>query len=267
MPKTHELTPGAPIKMADLISDGAHFCDDREQAEKEFLALRERLVALEPKLYADASRSLLVIFQAMDAGGKDSATRKVFTGVNPQGVRVVSFKQPTEEELAHDFLWRIHKQTPRRGKIVVFNRSQYEDVLVVRVEKLAPKSVWQARFEQINQFEEMLTAAGTRILKFYLHISKDEQKERFQSRLDEPSKNWKFSPDDLAKRAQWDDYQDAYEDVLKRCTTPWAPWHVIPADRKWYRNLAVCRTIVDALETMDLRYPEPTWKPGEYKID
>ena len=194
----------------------------------------------------------------MDAGGKDGTIRHVFRGVNPQGVRVTSFKNPSENELAHDFLWRIHQAVPATGMIGVFNRSHYEDVLVVRVEKLVSKNFWEARFEQINQFERMLSETGATILKFYLHISKEEQAERFQARLDDPRKNWKFSPDDLEKRKKWEDYMAVYEDALNRCTTDWAPWYVIPSDQKWYRNLAIARVIVDTLRELNPQYPKTT---------
>jgi PPK2 family polyphosphate:nucleotide phosphotransferase len=191
----------------------------------------------------------------MDAGGKDSAIRKVFRGINPQGVRVHSFKGPTKEELAHDYLWRVHKVVPTRGMIGVFNRSHYEDVLVARVEDIVPEPVWRKRYDQINEFEELLSETGTTILKFYLHISLDEQKRRFQDRLDVPSKHWKFSVGDLGKRKKWEQYMDAYEKALHTCTTECAPWHVIPANQKWYRNLAMTKTIVEAIRELDPQYP------------
>ena len=197
------------------------------------------------------------MLQAMDTGGKDGAIRHVFDGVNPQGVRVASFKVPTPEERAHDYLWRVHKQTPGSGEMVIFNRSHYEDVLVVRVHELVPKAVWSRRYEQINNFERMLAEEGTTILKFYLHISPDEQKERLQARLDEPHKNWKFSTGDLAERKRWDEYMQAYEDMLSKTSTKWAPWYIIPANRKWLRNLLMSQIIVDTLEGLDMKYPEP----------
>ncbi|MEZ6067255.1 MAG: polyphosphate kinase 2 family protein [Planctomycetaceae bacterium] len=200
-------------------------------------------------------QKLLIVLQAMDAGGKDGTTRKVFTGVNPQGVRVTSFKAPTAAELAHDYLWRIHQAVPAKGMIGVFNRSHYEDVLVVRVDKLVPESVWRGRYEQINQFEELLCETGTRMIKFFLHITPDEQKERFQERLDDPEKHWKFSPDDLKKRKQWGEYQAAYNEALSRCSTEHAPWYVVPANQNWYRNLIVVRTIVETLREMNPCYP------------
>jgi len=267
MPDTHRLTPSVPIRIEDFSSDGKDFHNDRKQAEEEFVALRHELVELQPRLYAEGRRSLLIVMQAMDAGGKDGCTRKVFTGVNPQGVHVTSFKAPSARELSHDFLWRVHRAVPAKGMIGVFNRSHYEDVLVVRVDNLVPAEQWRQRYEQINQFEKMLSENGTRILKFYLHISKDEQKERFQDRLDDPAKHWKFSPADLEKRADWNAYQEAFEDAFNKCTTRWAPWHIIPADRKWYRNLAITRVIVDTLKEMDPQFPEADWAKGKYVID
>ncbi len=255
MPHTHQLTPGKTIKLADITTRGKTLHDDRKDAEKEFVKLREEFIEQQVALYAEGKQKLLIVLQAMDAGGKDGTTRHIFKGVNPQGVVVTSFKKPSSEELAHDFLWRIHKAVPGKGMIGVFNRSHYEDVLVVRVDEIVPKSVWRPRYETINRFEKHLTDSGTTVLKFFLHISKDEQKERFQDRLDEPDKNWKFDRGDLGKRKQWDEYQLAFQDMLNECTTEHAPWHVIPADQKWYRNLAIMRTIVATLKKMDPKYP------------
>jgi len=258
MPTTHQLKPDKPIRLDDVSTDGKDHHKDRSAAEEEFFSLRHELVDQQQRLYAEGKQKLLIVLQAMDAGGKDGTTRKVFQGVNPQGVRVTSFKKPTDEELAHDFLWRIHKAAPAKGMIGVFNRSHYEDVLVVRVDNLVSEPVWRRRFEQINQFENTLSESNTSILKFYLHISKKEQKKRFQARLDDPTKHWKFSKHDLLKRKQWEHYQEAYEDVLNRCTTAWAPWYVIPADQKWYRNLAIMRVIASTLNRMDPQYPDGT---------
>ena len=257
MPKTHRLISEKSVSLHDLSTDGADFQSDRESAEEEFHQLRTELCHWQNKLYAEGKQKLLVVFQAMDAGGKDGTIRRVFEGVNPQGVRVASFKAPSALELSHDYLWRIHQQVPAEGMIAIFNRSHYEDVLVVRVDNIVPKSVWNPRYEQINEFERMLAESGTRILKFYLHISKNEQKERFQDRLDKAHKRWKFSRHDLVKRQQWNDYQQAYEDMLNRCNTDHAPWYVIPADRKWYRNLAISRVLVDTLQEMDPKFPQP----------
>jgi PPK2 family polyphosphate:nucleotide phosphotransferase len=217
----------------------------------------KRLQELQEVLWAEGKHSLLIVLQAMDAGGKDGTIKHVMRGVNPQGCQVTSFKVPTKEELGHDFLWRIHKATPRRGYIGIFNRSHYEDVLVVRVHDLVPETVWRPRYEQINHFEKLLADTGTTILKFFLYISKEEQKERFEARLRDPAKNWKFSMGDVEERSLWDDYMAAFEEVLSRCSKPWAPWFVIPANRKWYRNLVVSQIIVEALEKLDMQYPPP----------
>ncbi len=217
----------------------------------------ERLTELQDVLWAESKRSLLVVLQGIDTGGKDGTIKHVFTGVNPQGVQVTAFKQPTPVELAHDFLWRVHNAVPPKGYIGIFNRSHYEDVLVVRVHNLVPKKIWKDRYDQINQFEQTLTESGTTILKFFLYISKDEQKKRLEQRLEDPTKQWKFAMGDLAERKRWDNYIAAYEDVLTRCNTDYAPWHIVPANHKWYRNLAVTGTIVETLEGMDLKYPAP----------
>lgn len=230
---------------------------DKETARTELVKLQGRLEELQEMLYAQGRHSLLIVLQAMDAGGKDGTIEAVFEGINPQGVRVTSFKAPTPAELSHDFLWRIHQHTPSKGYIGIFNRSHYEDVLVVRVNKLVPEPVWSKRYEHINAFERLLFDSGTRILKFFLHISKDEQKARFQSRLDDPTKHWKFSLGDLPVREKWDEYMRAYEDAISQCNTAYAPWHIVPANRKWYRNWVVMQTIVETLEGMGLAYPPP----------
>ena len=256
MPHTHKLDVQRPFQLQSLPTDGKQFHPDRDTAETEFKALRREFIAMQAQLYAEDKQKLLIVLQAMDAGGKDGTIRNVLKGVNPQGVRVQSFKVPSKEELAHDFLWRIHKVVPAKGMMSVFNRSHYEDVLVVRVHDIVPEAVWRPRFEQINQFEKLLHNTDTRILKFYLHISEDEQKKRFQARLDEADKNWKFSLEDLEKRKFWSDYMTAYEEMLQQCSTTWAPWHIIPANQKWYRNLAIIRTIVHTLREMNPQYPE-----------
>jgi PPK2 family polyphosphate:nucleotide phosphotransferase len=219
--------------------------------------LNQELEALQELLYAEGKHKLLIVLQAMDTGGKDGTIRHVFDGVNPQGVKVASFKVPTEEELAHDYLWRIHKHTPGKGEIIIFNRSHYEDVLVVRVHNLVPENVWSKRYEHIRAFEGTLADEGTTILKFYLHIDLEEQKERLQARLDEPHKNWKFSKGDLEERKLWDQYMEAFEDALGKTSTENAPWYVIPANRKWYRNLVISTIIIDKLKSLDMAYPEP----------
>ena len=218
-------------------------------------ALHDRLRDLQERLWAEHRQSLLVVLQALDAGGKDGTIKHLFRGLNPAGTRLVSFRVPSEEEAAHDFLWRIHRHTPGRGEVVVFNRSHYEDVLVVRVHGLVPDDVWRPRYQLINQFEANLAAAGTRIVKLYLHISAEEQAERFRQRIEDPTKRWKFRRGDLDERARWDDYRAAFEEALSRTSTAVAPWFVVPADRKWYRNWAVSRILVETLEHMAPEYP------------
>jgi PPK2 family polyphosphate:nucleotide phosphotransferase len=240
---------------------------DKQKGLARFNAIKERFSTLQEALYAEGQHALLVILQGMDAAGKDSTIRGVFGALNPQGVRVANFKVPTPIERSHDFLWRIHFEAPERGKIAVFNRSHYEDVLIVRVRKLVPKEVWSRRFEHINAFEKLLHDEGTRVLKFFLHISKDYQKEQLQSRLDDPQKRWKFNPDDLTERTRWDDYQQAFETALGRCSTAHAPWHIIPAERHWYRNLLIASACVDVLEELNPKPPHVDLDPRQYKIE
>ncbi len=228
---------------------------DRAATDEAVAGLLGELQGLQERLYAEGKQSLLVVLQAIDAGGKDGTIKHVFRGLNPASCRVVSFKVPSEEERSHDFLWRVHNKAPAKGDVVVFNRSHYEDVLVVRVHNLVPEDVWRPRYEMLNDFESTLAAAGTRIVKLYLHISKEEQAERFQARIDDPSKNWKFRTADLEDRARWDAYVDAFEEAISRTSTATAPWYVIPADRKWYRNWAVSRILVETLADMDPQYP------------
>lgn len=258
MPQTHRIKPGQTVDINALPTDGKQFYKDgKTKGEEEFKALRKELRELQARLYAEDKRSMLIVFQAMDAGGKDGTIRAITQGVNPQGVRVASFKAPSKEELAHDFLWRIHQETPARGMMRIFNRSHYEDVLVVRVDNIVPESVWRPRYDHINSFEKLLADSGTVILKFFLHISKEEQRERFQERVDIREKNWKFSFEDLEKRKQWDDYMAAYQEAIERTSTDWAPWYVIPANQNWYRNLAIERVIVQTLRDINPQYPEP----------
>jgi len=240
---------------------------DRAATEEETSALAERLADLQGRLWAEGGRSLLVVLQAMDAGGKDGTVKRVFRAMNPMGIEATAFKAPNDAELAHDFLWRIHGALPERGKVGILNRSHYEDVLVVRVEELVPESVWRPRYEAIRCFEEMLVAEGTTVVKLFLHISKEEQAERFRARLADPAKNWKFSVGDLDVRARWDDYRAAYTDAMEETSTAGAPWFVVPADRKWYRNWVVSRILVDALEAMDPRYPAPAEDLDRIVID
>ncbi len=247
---------GSKVKLQDYDPDfrGDY---DKAKAVAETDQLQDKLENLQERLYAENKQSLLIVFQAMDAGGKDGTIGKVFEGINPMGVRVASFKVPSAEELAHDFLWRIHQQVPPKGYIGIFNRSHYEQVLVVRVNALEPKEVWKRHYDQINEFERLLADSGTRVMKFFLHISKDEQKKRFEDRLKDPEKHWKFSMGDLPVRERWNDYMKAYEDAISRCNTDYAPWHIVPANTKWYRDLVVTKAIVQTLEDMNPAYPAP----------
>jgi PPK2 family polyphosphate:nucleotide phosphotransferase len=247
---------GMTIHLSDIDPDATPDAPgDKGKTNDASAELAEKLRDLQERLYAEAKQALLVVFQAMDTGGKDGAIKHVFRGVNPVGVHVASFKQPTPIELAHDFLLRVHQRTTAKGEIVIFNRSHYESVLVERVHDLVPEKTWRARYEQINEFEAMLASEGTTILKFFFHISKDEQRERLLARLDHPHKTWKFNPGDIAERKLWDEYMAAYEDALNQTSTHHAPWHVVPANHKWYRNYAVTKTLVATLEAMDPQYP------------
>ncbi|AWN38596.1 polyphosphate kinase 2 family protein [Methylobacterium radiodurans] len=259
------VEPGSPFNLAavDPDLDGGL---DKQDAKAMLAAERARIQALQERLYAERRRSLLIVLQAIDTGGKDGTIRAVLEGVNPQGCAVASFKVPSAEELDHDFLWRYHARTPGRGMIGVFNRSHYEDVLVVRVKGLVPEPVWRMRYDLINDFEHLLTASGTTILKFFLHISKDEQRERLEARIADPQKHWKFDPADLVERKSWDAYQAAFNDALTQCSTPHAPWHVVPANRKWFRNLVIARTVADTLEAMDPQFPEAAKGIADLKI-
>jgi PPK2 family polyphosphate:nucleotide phosphotransferase len=238
----------------------------KEEGLRALAALITKLQELQALLYADGSRALLVVLQAMDAAGKDSTIRNVFGPINPQGCKVVSFKAPNSTELAHDFLWRVHQNLPRKGHIGVFNRSHYEDVLIARVKNLAPKDLIKKRYDHINNFEALLHDEGTRVIKFFLHISRDYQKAQLQERLDTPEKLWKFSPSDIPERLHWDDYQKAFELALEKCSCPEAPWYIVPAERKWFRNLLVAKALTETLEGMDLKYPEVKFDPKEVKI-
>lgn len=267
MTHPHLIPPDTKVNLDGYSTRGKDFHKDRDAAERELLDYRLELAELQRRLYAEGQQSLLVVLQGMDTAGKDGATRHVFRGVNPQGVWVASFKQPSHVELAHDFLWRIHREVPARGMIGIFNRSHYEDVLIVRVDELVPEDVWKERYELINSFESLLVHNKTRILKFYLHISPKEQLERFQARLDDSSKHWKFAPADLEKREKWKGYQSAYEDLLGRCNKEHAPWFAIPSDQKWYRNWVIARTIVETLRDMNPQYPQVDWDPGDFNLE
>ncbi|MFZ0015314.1 MAG: polyphosphate kinase 2 family protein [Acidimicrobiia bacterium] len=252
------VAPEPRVSLADHDPNSkAGFDGGKGEGNATLPLLKRRLSELQRRLWAQSTQSLLVVIQAIDTGGKDGTIRKVFSGVNPQGVRVASFGKPNERELAQDFLWRIHRETPADGYIKVFNRSHYEDVLVARVKNLVADDVWEKRYRHIREFERMLTDEGTTIVKLFLNISKEEQKERLQARIDEPDKNWKFNTADLADRALWDEYQEAFETALTETSTEFAPWYVVPANRKWYRNLVVASILIDTLERMDPIYPDP----------
>ncbi len=254
--KTHQIAPGSTVDLTAIDpADTAGL--SKAEGKARLPELNRQLEELQELLYAEGKHKVLIVLQATDTGGKDGTIRHVFDGVNPQGVKVASFKRPTPPELAHDYLWRVHPHTPGRGEITIFNRSHYEDVLVVRVHSLVDEATWSRRYDHINEFERMLADEGTTILKFFLHISKEEQAERLRARLDTAEKQWKFSKGDLAERELWDHYRAAYEAVLSRTSTAWAPWFVVPADRKWYRNLVISETIVGALRSLEMAYPEP----------
>ncbi len=254
----YKVEPGSRVRLSDWDpNDKSLFPVKKSKARKLLLELNDQLEALQELLYAEGKHKVLIVLQAMDTGGKDGTIRHVFEGVNPQGVKVASFKVPTPRELAHDYLWRVHKHTPGNGEMVIFNRSHYEDVLVVRVHNLVPEEVWSRRYEHIRAFEKLLADEGTTILKFYLHIDREEQKRRLQARLDVPHKNWKFSRGDLAERQLWDQYRQAYQEAIEQTSTPHAPWYVIPANRKWYRNLVISTIIVNTLKGLNMQYPPP----------
>ena len=244
------------IRLKDFDPD-FHDGLDKEATREKALKLCQRIGELQELLNANARHAVLILLQGMDTSGKDGAAKRVLEFVNPAGVETANFKAPSAEDLAHDFLWRIHGRVPRYGNIGVFNRSHYEDVLIVRVMNLQPKSVWRARYDQINAFEKHLAENRVVLLKFFLHISKTEQAERLKTRLEDRRKNWKFETGDLAMRARWTQFQRAYEDALNRCSTPWAPWHIVPSDRKWYRDYVIARVVVEAMEKLNLKWPKP----------
>lgn len=251
----YRVQPGERIRLADIDPNHSEHYKKKKDTLSELKKYCQQIRQLQERLYAENQRSLLIVLQAMDTGGKDGTIKHVFREVNPQGCRVWSFKQPSAEEASHDFLWRYHHRTPQRGMITIFNRAHYEDVLVVRVKNLVPENVWRKRYHIINEFEHMLALNRVTILKFFLHISKDEQKRRLESRLENPDKLWKFSKNDIQERLRWDDYQLAFEDAINYCSTDYAPWYVIPANKKWYRNLVIARTIANTLEAMNPQYP------------
>ena len=251
------IPPGRRVRLDHVDPDETGSLPDKRQARARLAKDLEELRRLQYLLYADGTRSVLVVLQAMDTGGKDGVIRHVMSGLNPAGCVVTSFKVPSSEEAAHDYLWRVHKAAPARGMIGVFNRSHYEDVLVVRVHKLVPASAWRPRYRQINDFERMLAENGVSILKIYLHIDRKEQAERLRARIEDPAKNWKFSMGDLEERKLWKEYMSAFEDAIAECSTPWAPWHVVPANKKWYRDAEVARLLREQLESLELKTPKP----------
>jgi PPK2 family polyphosphate:nucleotide phosphotransferase len=265
---SYRIKPNEKVNLDDLnASSTSEFKGNKEESLAATQKLNLELEVLQERMYAEHKHRLLVVLQGMDTSGKDGVIRSVFDGVNPQGVRVASFKVPTPIEMDHDYLWRVHSQTPGKGEIVIFNRSHYEDVLVVRVHNLVHEDVWRKRYEQINAFERLLADEGTTILKFYLHIDPAEQKERLLERLADPEKHWKFNPGDLKERALWKQYQNAYEDVLEKTSTNWAPWYCIPANKKWYRNLAISTILVETLKKMDITLPPsiPVEEVAQYR--
>jgi PPK2 family polyphosphate:nucleotide phosphotransferase len=249
---------GSKIDLNKIDPDFSDQHESHEHALPEIERYTKKMNELQYLLYAEGKRSLLICLQGRDAAGKDGTINHVLSGMNPQGCTVTGFKVPSHEEAAHDFLWRYHKATPGKGQVAIFNRSHYEDVLVQRVHKMVPKDIWSKRYEHINDFERMLYENGTHILKFYLHISPDEQLERFKQRIEDPARHWKISDGDYAERPYWDAYTKAFEDALSRCSTKHAPWFIIPSNHKWFRNLAISRIVSDTLESLDMKFPEPT---------
>jgi PPK2 family polyphosphate:nucleotide phosphotransferase len=253
----YRVEPGESFALADHDPSDTGDISGPDEVESDYETLHEEIADLQERLYAEEQQSLLIVLQGIDAAGKDGTVKHVLRATNPAGVRVTTYKEPTNEELAHDFLWRYHRDTPADGTIGVFNRSHYEDVLVVRVKDLAPEELWRSRFDSINDFERMLVREGTTILKFFLHISKEEQLEKFRERLERTDKFWKWSDNDIKERERWDDYQRAYEEAVNATSTPWAPWYVIPADHRWYRNFVIARVLAGTLTAMNPRFPEP----------
>lgn len=247
--------------------DEVIFPISKDEGKKLFEEMLEEIDELQTRLYAEGKHRLLVVFQAMDCGGKDGTIRNVFNPMDPQGIRAVSFKRPSSEELAHDYLWRVHEHVPGNGETVIFNRSHYEDIVAVRVREIFPETRWSKRYDHIVNFEKMLADEGTKIVKIFLHISKDEQKQRLQDRLDEKDKNWKFNPGDLEDRALWPKFMTAYSDVISKTSTAQNPWHVVPADRKWYRNLIVASIVIEALTSLDMKYPPVDFDPESIVIE
>jgi PPK2 family polyphosphate:nucleotide phosphotransferase len=253
----YRLEQGEEFELAAFDTADTGGFGDHSEADEQMPSIVDRIADLQARLYAEEDKALLIVLQGIDAAGKDSSVKHVFRGVNPQGCRVYTFREPSAEEAGHDFLWRYHQDTPARGMIHVFNRSHYEDVLVVRVKGLVDEPRWRSRYDSINDFERMLVREGTVILKFFLHISKDAQLDRFRERLEREDKHYKFSANDVRERRHWDAYQQAFADMLRHTSTPWAPWHVVPSDHKWFRNYVVARTVAGTLGAMDPRWPDP----------
>ncbi len=264
----YKVLPAGEVQLGgEGAADKAIFDGGKKAGLAEMGVLLEEIKELQKVLYAEHKQRILVVVQAMDTGGKDGCVKDVFASCDPQGIHIEPFKSPTTLELAHDFLWRVHAKVPKNGHIVVFNRSHYEDIIAVRVKKLMEDAVWQRRYQHVIDFEKMLAEEGTTIIKIFLNISKDEQKERLQARLDNPAKHWKFNPDDLADRARWGDFMHAYEDLIEKTSTELAPWYVVPADRKWYRNLVVARIVIERLKQLNMQYPKIDWKVEDVTID
>lgn len=263
------VKPGGKVDLAKIDSDERALFQTggKDESSKAFDKLQDELQDLQKVLYAQNKHKILLVLQAMDTGGKDGCVKHVFSRIDPQGLHVRSFKKPTEEELARDFLWRVHSKVPGNGEMVIFNRSHYEDVIAVRVKKLFPEKVWKQRYQHIIDFERMLAEEGTTIVKIYLHISKDEQKRRIVSRLENPEKHWKLHPDDLKDRSLWNDFMKTYEDLISKTSTAHAPWYVVPANRKWYRNLCVARIMVDTMKRLDMKLPKIDWDPTKIVVE
>lgn len=260
----YRVKPGETLRLADRATDDTQGLGDKDAAEEQLKANLDRMRDLQEQLFAENKQALLIVLQAMDTGGKDSTIESVTEGINPQGVRVAGFKKPTELEMRHDFLWRVHQRVPPAGMITIFNRSHYEDVLIVRVHDLVSPDRLEGRYAHINNFERLLTDEGTRVIKIMLHISKDYQLERLRRRLRKPEKHWKFNPGDLKERKLWDSYMEAYEIALQRCSTEEAPWYVIPAEERWFRNLVISQIMLDTLEDMNPQFPKPDFDPADY---
>ncbi len=262
----YRIAPGASVHLAERATDDTQDMQ-KDDAEARTAAFIEQIDGLQERLYAESKQSLLVVLQAMDGAGKDSTLRSVFSPLDPQGIRVAAFKAPTAPELAHDFLWRVHQQAPAKGELVVFNRSHYEDVLIVRVHGWAPAEVIERRYAHIEAFERLLADSGTRVVKIMLHVSKAYQLTRMRKRLEDPTKHWKFNPGDLEERKLWDDYMRAFEAALEETSTEAAPWHVVPSEKRWFRDLVVARLVADALKAMDPQFPAPTYDPAAVTLE